>query len=371
MKAPMLLTALSLARRYLAGRATRSSVHFCEMQFCTPGPMVSCALVVLFAWALAGTPVVRAATSTDLPAVDVLMQLWPGVRDSSEHVVVTSEDTDQPALTEEDFERVRTMVARVHVPWLGPNVLYLEEFLHDQPSVLRRQLLLRVEPEAFGVRRVRVLPYTFRDGERWRRLNRNTQLQQQLKKNDVELTQGCDLILLQEGDQFRGGTTGLDCSEDARDQRFYVDYRMVIGTDVYWYRRRLMRENDDQLHEEVIGYNWFAPNDTRLFTCRVDYSASGKLSELKPFVRLDLHDQGGHARFTTPDGRRFDLSLHSEDWPFASERDALMLLLEQPNDPEPVASAWTDLDARQINIDLGWLNIRCGPLVPETGEQAS
>ena len=61
----------------------------------------------------------------------------------------------------------------------------------------------------------------------------------------------------------------------------------------------------------------------------------------------------------------------SEDWPFASERDALLLLLEQPNDPDPVASAWTDPEAKQIGIDLGWLKIRCGPLVPETGEVAS
>ena len=86
---------------------------------------------------------------------------------------------------------------------------------------------------------------------------------------------------------------------------------------------------------------------------------------------MDLHDQGGHARFNAPDGRKFDLSLHTEDWPFASERDALLLLLEQPNDPDPIASAWTDLEATQIGIDLGWLKVRCGPLVPETGEVAS
>jgi hypothetical protein len=305
-----------------------------------------------------------------LAPADALMQIWPGVRDSSEQRVIAP-DEGHPALTEEDPVRVRTLVARVHLPWLGARVLYLEEFLHDQPSLLRRQLLMRVETEAFGVRRVRVLPYTFKDGERWRRLNRSPQLLSKLKRSDIEATQGCDLVLHQEGDQFRGGTTGLDCAQESRGLRLYVDYRLVVGTDVYWYRRRLMRESDDELHEEVIGYNWFAPNDMRLFTCRIEYSVSGKLSELRPIARLDLHDQGGHARFTTPDGRKFDLSLHTEDWPFASERDALLLLLEQPNDPEPVASAWTDPDARQIAIELGWLNIRCGPLVPETGEIAS
>jgi len=307
----------------------------------------------------------------DLSPADALVQIWPGVRDSSEQMVVAPGEGGQPTYSDEEPVRVRTLVARVQVPWLGARILYLEEFLHDQPSVLRRQLLLRVETETFGVRRVRVFPYTFKNGERWRRLNRNSKLLAQLKASDLEATEGCDLVLHQEGDQFRGGTTGLDCEQESRGERLYVDYRVVIGADVYWYRRRLMREADDELYEEVIGYNWFSPNDTRLFTCRVEYSASGKPSDLRPIARLDLHDQGGHARFTTPDGRRFDVSLHTEDWPFASDRDALLLLLEQPNDPTPVASAWTDLEARQIAIELGWLNIRCGPLVPETGEIAS
>ena len=306
----------------------------------------------------------------DVTPADALMRLWPGVRDSSEETVVPGDRS--PLVLDNDAPvRVRTVVSRVSLPWLGARVLYLEEFLHDQPSVLRRQLLLRVETETAGPRRARVLPYTFKNGERWQRLNLSPQRLSQLKASDIESTEGCDFVLNQEGDQFRGGTTGLDCANQAHGTDLYVDYRLVIGSDVYWYRRRLMRESDDELYEEVIGYNWFAPNETRLFTCRVEYSASGKPSELRPIVRLDLHDQGGHARFTAPDGRRFDLSLHTEDWPFASERDALLLLLEQPNDPDPVASAWTDPGAKQIGIDLGWLKVRCGPFVPETGEIAS
>ncbi|MEJ1961499.1 MAG: CpcT/CpeT family chromophore lyase [Gammaproteobacteria bacterium] len=329
-------------------------------------PLLAIGVVLV---APAATPSLSSSLEDITPA-DALMRLWPGVRDTSEQIVV-SPDELHSAFDDDEPVRVRTVVTRVQLPWLGPRVLYLEEFLHDQPSVLRRQLLLRVETETVGPRRARVFPYTFKDGERWRRLNLSSTLVSELKASDVEATQGCDLVLNQEGDQFRGGTTGLDCGEESRGVSLYVDYRLVIGTDVYWYRRRLMRESDDRLHEEVIGYNWFSPNDTRLFTCRVEYSASGRLSELRPILRLDVHDQGGHARFTTPDGRKFDLSLHTEDWPFASDRDALLLLLEQPDDPDPVASAWTDPDARQIAIELGWLNVRCGPLVPETGEVAS
>jgi CpeT/CpcT family (DUF1001) len=304
------------------------------------------------------------------PAADVLMQIWPGVRDSTEQVVVAQESAPVP-LPDEQPLRVRTVVARVQVPWLGLRVLYLEEFLHDDPSRIRRQLLLKIEPDAQGGDRVRAIPYTFKEPQRWQQLNRSPRLLAALRASDIQSTAGCDLVLRQEGDQFRGGTTGLDCEDESRGTELYVDYRMVIGREVYWYRRRLLRESDDALVEEVLGYNWFEPNDARLFTCRIEWSATGKRSDLRPVARLDVHDQGGRAHFTTPDGRRFELSLHSEDWPFAGDRDALILLLEDAGSATPIASTWTALEARQIGIDLGWMTVGCGPLVPDTDEVTS
>jgi CpeT/CpcT family protein DUF1001 len=319
---------------------------------------------------LGGLSIGAAAVEGEPGPADVLMDIWPGVRDSSEHLIL-SYDRGRSAFADQQQLRVRTVVSRVQLPWLGLRVLYLEEFLQDQPQVLRRQLLLRVEPDLGEGRRVRVVPYTFRDPKRWRELNRSPHLLTTLRARDIEATSGCDLVLHQEGDQFRGGTTGLDCQDDSLGTEVYVDYRTVIGSDLYWYRRRLLRESDDSLVEEVMGYNWFEPNEARLFTCRVRWSSTGKRSDLRDLARLDVHDQGGRARFTSPDGRKFEVSLHSEDWPFASERDALILVLQQPNAPEPVASAWTDLEASQIAIDLGWMTVRCGPLVPETNEVES
>ncbi len=308
-------------------------------------------------------------TAPERSAIDTLMQVWPGVRDSTEQVVVAP-DRAPETFSDEEL-RVRTVVARVQLPWLGPRVLYLEEFPHDNPSALRRELLLKIESEPQDSHRMRAIPYTFRDPERWRQLDRSARLLARLRPSDLQTTTGCDLVLRQEGDQFRGGTSGLDCEDDSSGTRVYVDYRMVIGSDVYWYRRRLLRESDDELVQEVIGYNWFEPNGARLFTCQVAWSVTGKPGDLRRVARLDVHDQGGRARFTTPDGRKFELSLHSEDWAFAGNRDALILLLEDPDTSVPIASSWSALDAHQIAIDLGWMSIHCGLLVPETEEVTS
>jgi hypothetical protein len=298
------------------------------------------------------------------------MQIWPGVRDSSEQVVLSA-DRGPATFSDQEAVRVRTVVARVQIPWLGLRVLYVEEFLHDNPAAVRRQLLLKVEPDLQGNRRVRAFPYTFKNPDYWRQLNRSPRLLGKLRPSDLQASDGCDLVLHQEGDQFRGGTTGLGCADDSQNTDLYVDYRTVIGSDLYWYHRKLLRESDDEVVEEVMGYNFFEPNDARLFTCRVQWSVTGKTGDLHQLARLDMHDQGGRSRFNTPDGRKFELSLHSEDWPFAGDRDALILMLEDPDNGIPIASAWTALDARQIAIDLGWMNVNCGPLVPETDEVVS
>jgi hypothetical protein len=86
--------------------------------------------------------------------VEALAKMWPGVRDSTEEVFVSS-DPNVSAWGEGAEKRVRTVVAPVEAPWLGQRVLYLEEFLHDDPDSIRRQLLLDLqpaEPPSVGVR---------------------------------------------------------------------------------------------------------------------------------------------------------------------------------------------------------------------------
>ena len=72
----------------------------------------------------------------------------------------------------------------------------------------------------------------------------------------------------------------------------------------------------------------------------------------------------------TPDGRAFELTLHGRDWPFALDRDALILLLQEQGRETPFATAWAQLDAQRIALELGWLQVRCGSLAPDSDELA-
>ena len=301
--------------------------------------------------------------------VELLQKLWPGLHDSTEQTVVNSE-RGLVGWTEGIEHRVRTVVAPVQVPWLGPHVLYLEEFYQDEPDQLRRQVLLQLERQGPPEAAVRVHLFSFvRPGD-WSHLDRRPRLASKLQQGDVLASAGCDLVLAKDGKQFTGGTLGRGCSDSRAGEDRYVDYQLVIGPDIYWYHRRVLTRRGEDVQEEVIGYNWFELNEATLFTCRIDWSPSGKSPDLRPLPRIDLRDEGGRAQFSTPDGRTLDLVLHSQDWPFLGERDALILMVQDEQRPQPatLGSAWSEIDTQQVSLQLDWLRVRCGPLVPDTDE---
>lgn len=316
--------------------------------------------------AIAGLTALLAAGATG-GDVDTLQRLWSGVHDSTEEVYVNS----APAVSawgEGAERRVRTVVERVEAEWLGQHILYLEEFPHDDPEGIRRQLLLDLQPSEPPSTGVHVRVYSFKEPQRWIHLNRRARLLSLLRRSDIVKAEGCDLMLKPEGEQFIGGTVGRGCIDIQDGGRRYIELQLVIGEDLYWYRRRVLLRKGNDLLEEVFGFNFFELNDARLFACRIDWSYSGRRSDLRPLARLELHDQGGRARFTTPDGRQLELALHSQDWPFVSDRDALILLLQDPVQNVPLASAWSEIDSDDISINLGWLVVRCGSLVPDSDE---
>src|SRR6516164_3005682 len=307
--------------------------------------------------------------SAEAGDVAALERVWSGVRDSSEQVVMSLE-RGAATWPQSSERRVRTIVAPVDIAWLGAHVLYLEEFIEDDPQQPRRQLLLQLEPAAAPPHAVRVQLYTFTDAARWTHLNYRAPLLKSLGRGDIQVSAGCELVLTRAGDQFRGGTLGRRCLDAGPGSSRYLDYQLVISEDLYWYRRRLLRQSDGELQQEVIGFNRFEPNEAQLYSCRIAWSASGNARDLRPLLTLDLYEAGGRGRFVTPDGRTFELTLHGRDWPFAVDRDALLLLLQEPDGERPLATAWAQMDAQKIALELGWLQVRCGSLAPDSDELA-
>lgn len=319
---------------------------------------MNAARALAVAAALAGAPGTAAAAPAD--DVATLAAWWPGIYDTAEQLVFSTHGVAGRA--EGSELRVRTIVSRIAVPWLGRYVLYVEEFLHDDPENLRRQVLLRLEQANGGVR---VRQYTLRNPAHFRHLHRSPRLIASLTVDDLEADPGCDLVLRREVTQFIGGTEGNACRDDAPNEARYLDYRLLVGQDLYWYRKRHFRVADNALEDEIAGYTWFPLYAARLFTCRVRWSPSGRRADLRDLLAVDVHDQGGRASFATPDGRRLEIELHSEDWPFAAGRDSLILILDDAGASDPLATTWTPIGRDAITLDLGWLAVRCAAVVPD------
>jgi hypothetical protein len=308
-----------------------------------------------------------AAVTADAADVLALERTWTGVRDSSEQVVM-SLDRDALPFPQTGERRVRTVVSAVSLRWLGEHVLYLEEFLEDEPQEPRRQILMRLE--SVGEGRVLAHLYTLTEPQRWKHLGYRPSLAAQLRATDVQAASGCDLTLARAKDQFHGGTLGRRCLDVHAGIERYLDVQLVISEKQYWYRRRVLRQSDGELEQEVIGFNRFEPNEARLYACRVAWSATGKKRDLHALTTLDLYEAGGQAHFNTPDGRTLLLTLHGRDWAFAVDRDALLLSVQEGEGDGPLATAWAQMDAQQIALELGWLEVRCGAMAPESDELA-
>ncbi len=290
---------------------------------------------------------------------DALAQLWTGIYDISEELVAgLEEDSPLAAVT----ERVQINVRRVTLPWLGTHVLYVEEYPFDEPFELRRRVLLSIEPERTADGSMRIRQFT-------RKTSGNPAA---LTPDDMESVAGCDIYLKREGAQFRGGTRGRKCLDTEGAGRHWLDYRVVIGDGLFWYRKRRLTLPGDELAEEIAGFPHADFDEARLFSCGISWAPAREKSPRKLIDHVDLHDRGGRAQFRTPDGRELQLELHGRDWPLSEGRESLVLTLTDGKaDSAPIASSWTSLGAARVGIDIGWLKIDCAPVVSETGEQRS
>jgi hypothetical protein len=298
-------------------------------------------------------------STADSDERDALAQLWTGIYDISEELVAGSEeDSPLAAVT----ERVQINVRRVTLPWLGTHILYVEEYPFDEPFELRRRVLLSIEPERTADGSLRIRQFTRKPSEH----------PGALTPDDIESMAGCDLFLKRQGAQFRGGTRGRKCLDTEGAEPRWLDYRVVIGDGLFWYRKRRLTLPGDELAEEIAGFPHVDLDEARLFSCGISWAPSREKSPLKQIDNVDLHDRGGRARFHTPDGRTLQLELHGRDWPLSEGRESLVLTLTDGKaDSEPIASSWTSLGAARVGIDIGWLKIDCAPVVSETGEQRS
>jgi len=121
-------------------------------------------------------------------------------------------------------------------------------------------LLLALEPAGTPAHAVRVRLFTFARPRHWMHLNYRPRLTARLAWRDLVASPGCDLTLTRAGEQFQGRHARAPLPGWQSRRLALLDYQLVISHELYWYRRRTLRQSDGELQEEVIASNRFEPN---------------------------------------------------------------------------------------------------------------
>ena len=287
----------------------------------------------------------------------LMMEWWPGEYDNHEQIVRQSGGGFAVPVHEPVF-RIHSHYVRLDLPELGENVLYVEEYLNDDPSSISRIRVysLSVDEEEQAVK---VKLHAFRDGhDHMIGARLDPDRLAAIEPDDLRpFSDPCDVYMRFEGGQFSGGMKRESCGDEA-----WFEYQVVLGPGHYWTRdRQISRETGEVTWNETAGgrYDWIQATRVRWFICTVNYNLDGDMLNTEFLTEIELHDQGGSADIDWPDGRTLEFQLHTREFASPSDRVFPLFRVHEKGNHLPIAYAWAVDDADRFGINLGWFYTLC------------
>lgn len=289
--------------------------------------------------------------------LQMMMEWWPGEYNNHEQIVRQSGG----GLGEPVFEpifRIHSHYVRLDLPALGDNVLYVEEFLNEDPDNISRIRVYSLSVDE-AEQAVKVQLYAFKDGHD-HMIGARLDPDRLAAIDASELrafSEPCTVYMRWEGGQFRGGMKRESCGQDE-----WFEYQVVLGPDYNWTRDRLIsRETGEVTWDQTEGanYAWIQMTKARWFICTVNYNLDGDMTKTEFLTEIEVHDQGGATDIAWPDGRTLEFQLHDREFGSPSERKFPLFRVHEKGSTVPIAYAWAVDDADRFGINLGWFYTLC------------
>ena len=287
----------------------------------------------------------------------LMMEWWPGEYDNHEQIVRQSGGGISVHVYEPIF-RIHSHYIKLDLPELGENVLYVEEYLNDDPSNISRIRVYALSVNE-AEQAVKVKLHAFKDGhEDMIGARLNPERLAAIDADDLRpFSDPCDVYMRFEGGQFRGGMKRESCGDES-----WFEYQVILGPKHHWTRDRLIsRETGDVTWDQTEGanYAWIQMTKARWFVCTVNYNLEGDMLKTEFLTEIELHDQGGKADIAWPDGRTLEFQLHTREFASPSERVFPLFRVHEKGNYVPIAYAWAVDDADRWGINLGWFYTLC------------
>ena len=287
----------------------------------------------------------------------LMMEWWPGEYDNHEQIVRQSGGGLGDPVYAPIF-RIHSHYIRLDLPELGSNVLYVEEFLNNDPGNISRIRVYALSVDE-AEQAIKVQLYAFKDGhDHMIGARFDPERLAAIKTSDLRaFSEPCTVFMRFEGAQFSGGMKREACGKDE-----WFEYQVVLGPQHNWTRDRLISRKTGEVtwdQTEGADYAWIQMTKARRFICTINYNLDGDMRKTEFLTEIEVHDQGGAADIAWPDGRTLEFQLHDREFGSPSERKFPLFRIHEKGNTVPIAYAYAVDDADRFGINLGWFYTLC------------
>ena len=286
------------------------------------------------------------------------MRALVGEYDNYEQIAVERRALSEGRRVAPPHQRVHTLIERVDAPQVGQYVLFLEQYLNDDPSqVLRRQVHRFVDHPQRGA--VKHLVFDFVEPQQYTADRRSAAAFASLRLDELIPRPGCEVFWRDVADYLHGTTETGRCRRRAPDGR-----ELVVSQDLRLYEAALwiLDRAVDVQGRPVYG----PPDDVHQKSRRVRHyrgwagvrqraDRGGASTPWRLQRDLTLHNEGGSAPLIDESGQQTGYSLRLERLgPEAAAFAMLRLSLVEDQGSRVVGYAWSAEDADVVGFNLGW-----------------
>ena len=287
----------------------------------------------------------------------LLKSWWQGHFDNHEQIVRQSGGGLAKPVYEPVF-RLHAIYKPIDLPALGEHVIYVEEYKNNDPTDLYRIRLYSLRTDvASGT--IRITMHAPLDQAKWQGAHADPDRLAQITTDEVRaFSENCEAYVAYEGGQFRGGMQDRKC----QIENSYFDYDIVIGENHYWFRdERRDVDTNEVVWELTPGSNfqYLQLTKARWFTCTVNYNLDGDMTATEYLTTIDVHDQGGEAPITYPDGKEYYFTIHDRAFATPTDRTFPLFRIHNKDNHVPIAYAYAVDDADRFGLNLGWFYTLC------------
>ncbi len=265
-----------------------------------------------------------------------LMNIWPGDYDNVEQL-----DYHKYAHPDPEVQPLRLHASVEHLvnEAFGENVLYVEEYISDDPSQLTHRAIYQLQPNE-EKHHIEVRVYKIQAA-----LSIEKEDLEALSPSSPSLHQDESIILSREGLYFKG--KGKKQSVET--------VRILIDENRFFVRRNIYESGkiDHQMEK------------ARCFVCMIDFPREKGGRPVKTEHYIDIHDQGGKFEFDYSDGRHMVLGMRNT-WSYGMQRETFVIFIQEGSqEGKTLIYSWGEPGADRIGFNPGWIRVQCDLDTPE------